>query len=423
MTISVKNVNQLKSAFFYAVEAGTPEKIFSDEIKSLLPKDKELKILSLGKAASSMAEKMADMNISQTGIVVTNDENFRYIENFTCFATGHPFPDKRGLNAAKKVELFLEELSDKDHLILLLSGGGSSLLPAPPEGITLKEKTYINKVLLESGLDITEVNAVRRVFSRLKGGRLAQKAYPTGITQFVFSDVLDDSLETIASGVAAPDPYEFSEVQKILTKTKLNNIKFVSDFIAKIGKNKNLLPLKKDNKVFEKIKTYLLANNETCVNAAKIFFENENYFVNSFCQKLQGEASLIGSQLADSIIKTTSKDKSLSIFGGETTVTVKDNNGKGGRSQELALSFAISMNKNYNQKKPWAILSAGTDGRDGPTDAAGAIITSNSKINISDAIKSLHKNDSYNFLNKNKLLFKTGGTNTNLGDLVFILNL
>ena len=422
MTISVKHVNQLKSAFFYAVEAGTPEKIFSDEIKSLLPKDKELKILSLGKAASSMAEKMANMNISQTGIVVTNDENFRPIENFTCFATGHPFPDKRGLNAAKKVELFLEELSDKDHLILLLSGGGSSLLPAPPEGITLKEKTYINKVLLESGLDITEVNAVRRVFSRLKGGRLAQKAYPTGITQFVFSDVLDDSLETIASGVAAPDPYEFSEVQKILTKTKLNNIKFVSDFIAKVGKNKNLLPLKKDNKVFEKIKTYLLANNETCVNAAKIFFENENYFVNSFCQKLQGEASLIGSQLADSIIKTINKDKSLSIFGGETTVTVKNSYGKGGRSQELALSFAISMNKNYNKKKPWAILSAGTDGRDGPTDAAGAIITSNSKINIPDAIKSLHKNDSYNFLNKNKLLFKTGGTNTNLGDLVFILN-
>ena len=422
MTISVKHVNKLKSAFFYAVEAGTPEKIFSDEIKSLLPKDKELKILSLGKAASSMAEKMANMNISQTGIVVTNDENFRPIENFTCFATGHPFPDKRGLNAAKKVELFLEELSDKDHLILLLSGGGSSLLPAPPEGITLKEKTYINKVLLESGLDITEVNAVRRVFSRLKGGRLAQKAYPTGITQFVFSDVLDDSLETIASGVAAPDPYEFSEVQKILTKTKLNNIKFVSDFIAKVGKNKNLLPLKKDNKVFEKIKTYLLANNDTCINAAKIFFENENYFVNSFCQKLQGEASLIGSQLADSRIKTTSKDKSLSIFGGETTVTVKNSNGKGGRSQELALSFAISMNKNYNQKKPWAILSAGTDGRDGPTDAAGAIITSNSKINISDAIISLHKNDSYNFLNKNKLLFKTGGTNTNLGDLVFILN-
>ena len=171
-----------------------------------------------------------------------------------------------------------------------------------------------------------------------------------------------------------------------------------------------------------KIKTYLLANNETCVNAAKIFFENENYFVNSFCQKLQGEASLIGSQLADSIIKTINKDKSLSIFGGETTVTVKNSYGKGGRSQELALSFAISMNKNYNKKKPWAILSAGTDGRDGPTDAAGAIITSNSKINISDAIKSLHKNDSYNFLNKNKLLFKTGGTNTNLGDLVFILN-
>ena len=106
MTISVKHVNQLKSAFFYAVEAGTPEKIFSDEIKSLLPKDKELKILSLGKAASSMAEKMADMNISQTGIVVTNDENFRHIENFTCFATGHPFPDKRGLNAAKKLNCF-----------------------------------------------------------------------------------------------------------------------------------------------------------------------------------------------------------------------------------------------------------------------------------------------------------------------------
>ena len=128
------------------------------------------------------------------------------------------------------------ELSEKDHLILLLSGGGSSLLPAPPEGITLKEKTYINKVLLESGLDIKEVNAVRRVFSRLKGGRLAQKAYPTGITQFVFSDVLDDSLETIASGVAAPDPYEFSEVQKILTKMFLVGINLSKKFgIGKIS--------------------------------------------------------------------------------------------------------------------------------------------------------------------------------------------
>jgi len=287
----------------------------------------------------------------------------------------------------------------------------------------LKEKIYINKRLLESGIDIKQVNAVRRLFSRLKGGRLLKRAYPASVTQLIFSDVMDDSLETIASGIAAPDPYDLKDVKNILIKTNLFEEYFILNYIKKIEKNQNLLPLKSSNKIFQNVRNYILANNKTCLDKAIKVLKEELTFEKPIGIKLTGEASSMGIKLAKWLISKVNEKPFFTALGGETTVTLnKLSLGKGGRCQELALSFALYMKKNFNEKK-WIILAAGTDGRDGPTNAAGAIITSDKKINIFEGQEYLKKNDSYNFLIKNRLLLKTGGTNTNLGDLVIVVML
>ena len=424
--MSIKNIYlpKIKSAFLQAVDAGKPENIFSERIKNYLPLSKEIKVLAVGKAASSMVEQIIKLNIANTGMLVTNSENYRKIKGFECFSTGHPLPDKKGLNASTKVELFLDNLDESHHLLILLSGGGSSLLPAPAHGISLKEKIYINERLLESGVDIKQVNAVRRLFSRLKGGRLLKRAFPAKVSQLIFSDVMDNSLETIASGIAAPDPYDLNDVKKILERTNLLKEPFILNYIKKIEKNSNLLPLKKNNKVFKNVKNYILANNKTCLDKAIKIMKEELTFKKPIGIKLAGEASSMGIRLAKWLINKVNEKPFFTALGGETTVTLqKLSTGKGGRCQELALSFALYMEKNFNEKNEWIIFAAGTDGRDGPTDTAGAIITSDNKINTSEALKYLKKNDSYNFLLKNKLLFKTGGTNTNLGDLVIMVML
>lgn len=417
----ILNDQEVKSAFLKAISAGKPEKILTEKIKNLIPENKILKILALGKAASSMAETIIKLQIGFEGIIITNEENFREVSGFKCFATGHPIPDARGLEATQNVELMLENLNENNHLLLLLSGGGSSLMPAPCEGITLEQKIFLNERLLESGVDINQVNAVRRLFSRLKGGRLAERAYPAGITQIIFSDVMGDNLETIASGIAAPDPIQLNKVYKILYKTNLMQEKFVSRHIEKIINNPGILPLKKENKIFHNVKNYIAANNDTCVKQAKKTLEKKMSYINSSSLKLEGEASKMGNKLAKWFIKNVQKGRCFTVTGGETTVTLNlSTSGKGGRSQELALSYALYMKQNFNQKRDWIILSAGTDGRDGPTDAAGAMISSHHKLNINQAKKSLGNHDSYNFLLRNHMLVKTGGTNTNLGDIVIL---
>ena len=421
MSDKILNYQTVKSAFLKAIDAGKPEKVLTDKIKDLIPKNKNLKILALGKAASSMAETILKLQIKFEGIIITNEENFREVSGFNCFVTGHPIPDARGLEATRNVEVMLDKLNENNHLLLLLSGGGSSLMPAPCEGITLKQKIFLNERLLESGVDINQVNAVRRLFSRLKGGKLAEKAYPAGITQIIFSDVMDDNLETIASGIAAPDPIQLNNVYKILKKTQLIQESFVSKHIEKIRSNPSILPLKKNNKVFYNVKNYIVANNDTCVKQAKKTLEKKVSFINSSSLKLEGEASEMGNKLAKWFIKNAQKDRCFTVIGGETTVTLDlSTSGKGGRSQELALSYALYMKQNFNQKRDWIILSAGTDGRDGPTDAAGAIISSHHKLDIHQAKKSLNNHDSYNFLLAKNMLIKTGGTNTNLGDIVIL---
>ena len=419
-----KSAEQLILAFDAAIIAGNPRKVLIKKIPFLFPKKlKPTFVLAIGKAASSMAEAIKTLNITVPGIIITNDENFRKIEGFDCIASGHPNPDIRGLNASKKVIKIISKLNRKDHLLLLLSGGGSALLPYPSKGISLKEKNIINQRLLEKGINIHKVNAVRRLFSRLKGGRLAKLAEPAKITQLVFSDVPGDNLETIASGLAAPDPVLLDDTLKILRETNLLKIPFVSNYIKKIQNNLISEPIRENDTVFNNVETYILASNSLCIDASSNYLSSNLNQINSKPPPLEGEASEMGIILAEWLIKNVSEESCYTISGGETTVTLNPNNKSiGGRSQELAISFSLTMHKNCNLfHRKWAILAAGTDGRDGPTDAAGAIIASEDSFDITHAEQALKVNESYKFLSDSNLLFKTNGTDTNLGDLVIII--
>ena len=179
--------------FAAALEAGAPGQITRDAYLKL--EEKPSHVIALGKAAGAMATAVRDGGYDGPGLVITTDENHRQIDGFDCIASAHPVPDERGLNAATTVETLVAGLGQTDHLLLLISGGGSALLPAPAIGISLAQKTALNDMLLASGLNIHAMNIVRRLFSRLKGGQLARLAAPARITQFLLSDVPGDNID------------------------------------------------------------------------------------------------------------------------------------------------------------------------------------------------------------------------------------
>ncbi len=417
------NKKIITKAFEEGISSGNPEVLVSKKINKLSKNNfSPSHFLSIGKAAISMAKAIIKFNPSIPGIILTNDDNFKKIDGYKCFNASHPIPDSRGYEAYLDIKIFLNSLKKSDHLILLLSGGGSALLPAPAQGITLEQKIKINTELLRSGLDINKVNAIRRLFSSFKGGKMALIASPAKITQLLISDVPGDNLESIASGLASPDPIPLNETLKYLKETGLIKEAFVQRFLKKVQLGKISLPLNKNHSVFKNVSSYILANNSLCKKTIQSFLLKSFNLLDEIPPKLEGEASQMGKKLADWSFKNF-KSNSFIVIGGETTVTISEENNKnlGGRSQEVALSFAINVFEENSLNLPWIILSAGTDGKDGPTDAAGAVISSNCKFNLSDAKNYLKRHDSYNFLKKTSSLIKLKPTGTNLGDIVIII--
>ena len=196
--------DQARGAFDAALAAGHPGAVTLAAMQRL--ESPPTAIIAIGKAAASMAGAVREAGCSAPGIIVTTDESYVDIDGMTSFASAHPVPDERGLAASAAVSALAAQLGEDDHLLLLISGGGSALLPAPADGISLDDKKALNEALLASGLDIHDMNAVRRLFSALKGGRLARLAAPARITQFLLSDVPGDRFESIARGPAIADP-------------------------------------------------------------------------------------------------------------------------------------------------------------------------------------------------------------------------
>ena len=398
--------------------------------KKTYKKVKDIFVICIGKASVDMALTAKSIFSKKslkikTGIVVVNKENFKNVKGFKCFSSGHPIPDSNGLKAAKFIKNTLKNLDKDDLVLMLISGGGSALLPFPVNGVSLKDKILTNKLLLGSGANIKEINSVRKHLSQFKGGNLIKLCYPAKIHGLILSDVIGDDLGSISSGMTTYDETKFSDVLSILKKYKLWGklpVK-VKNYISEGLKEKKLETPKKNNKIFKETTNTLIGSNTICLKN-----------INDYCKKKMLNSKIIFYNIDMDVkkfseyfvkkIKTIKSKKPLILLsGGETTVKVKGS-GKGGRNQEFSLHFLKEMRRK-SLKKDFFLLSAGTDGRDGPTNAAGGIVDASSideikkkNINLNEELK---KNNSYDVLKKINSLVIIKGTNTNVADIQILL--
>lgn len=323
--------------------------------------------------------------------------------------------------------LELAEGADEDDLVIcLISGGGSAMMTLPREELTLEDKQMVTRLLLRSGADIAEMNTVRKHLSEFKGGWLAKKAQPATVLSLILSDVVGDPLDSIASGPTAPDPTTFRDAIDILEKYKLwNEVPSRVRDILKMGDDGHLPETPKPNDTaFNTVHNVIIGSNRMACLAAKTKLNKLGFNTNLLTSHLQGEAKEAGIFLASIANEILSSGNPLPrpaaiVVGGETTVTVKGN-GIGGRNQELVLSAATKI----NGKKGLSIGSIGTDGIDGPTEAAGAIVDGKTLIRGTemglDYKKALSNNDSHTYLSALGDLVITGPTGSNVNDLAVL---
>ncbi|MDI6890761.1 MAG: glycerate kinase [Thermodesulfovibrionales bacterium] len=428
-------VSEIFNASLKAVNPYESAKPYIDRIYSIYQNDNynKLFVIGFGKAVCSMAKAAEDSlaSLINAGIVITKYGHcylpFKPEKIEVCEA-GHPVPDASGLKAAKKIIRLVSDTDERTFIVCLISGGGSALLVSPYEGVSLGEKQKITELLLKAGANINELNTVRKHISRVKGGRLAELAYPAKVISLILSDVIGDRLDVIASGPTSPDKTTYGEALRILEKYGLMDGCPQSILEVLYKGAKGLIPEtpKEGNIVFERVENIIIGSNKKALSAAKEKAEGSGFYAEIISSELTGEARDAGKWLAKKAIRTRDalsvkrNARICLISGGETTVTVKGN-GVGGRNMELALSFAMEI----EGIDGIILLSAGTDGTNGPTDAAGAIIDGYT-VKKAKAIglnpkKYLNNNDSYNFFKKIDGLFITGPTGTNVMDIQIIL--
>lgn len=388
----------------------------------------KIHLVAFGKAACAMADAARQIIpahwLSPPGIAVTNYENATRIENIQVMAASHPLPDEAGLKAAQAVADKVIHARQHELVLVLVSGGGSALLPFPAPGVSLMDKIQTTDLLLACGATINEVNCVRKHLSQLKGGGLARLAAPADLHALMLSDVLGDDLSSIASGPTVADATYFSDAVAILqdkgiwtklpepVRTHLN--KGLSGEVAETPKNGDPL--------FANTGHTLLGSNRISVNAILRKASEMGYEATLYNDQMRGEARDVAEKLvlhAKQLTQQGLKKTTALLAGGETTVTLKGS-GRGGRNQEMALAFALAARR-HGLGGDWVFLSGGTDGRDGPTDAAGGLVDPGTLARITNPEAFLDNNDSYHALQQANHLLETGATGTNVADLQILL--
>ena len=386
-------------------------------------------VVGMGKASARMAASL-EMTIGERiddGLVVTADGYGVPTERVKVVEASHPVPDERGLAAARQIAQLADSAGENDLVIVLISGGGSALLTYPVDDVELSELAETNELLLRSGATIQEINTVRKHLSQLKGGRLASRAFPAAVVSLILSDVAGDPLDAIASGPTVPDPTTYDDAARIMLGHKLwDEVPLaVRSHIDKGRSGDAPETPKSGNEVFSRVTTAIIGSGtdaaEAALNEAKVL----GYHSLLLTTTLQGEAREVGNVLSSIAREEVLHERPLPlpamiVAAGETTVTITGA-GKGGRNQELALSAAIGIERLSGV----AIASVGTDGRDGPTDAAGGIVDGETIVNLRaqgiDPNEMLAENDSYHALASVGDLITTGPTGTNVADLCLIL--
>ncbi len=367
----------------------------------------ETVVLAVGKAAMRMAQAAKERVSGDVDLlVITNYENAHPVDYAKVYSAGHPVPDQAGARAAQYVITKLQALGADDHILALISGGGSALMPAPAQGITLADKATVSRLLLGCGAAIDEMNMVRQQLSRLKGGGLLRMAAPAPVRALILSDVVGDDLRIIASGPTVGPVGTGAQAAEMLKSYGV-----WGDLPASV--KTHLTQATPDLPPLPKAQNKLIGSNPISVAAMK-----------SAAPKAQVFASpLIGdvSQAAEIVMKSP---KGITLFGGETTVRLTGT-GLGGRNQELALRVALLAEQQQGWQGDWVFLSGGTDGRDGPCDAAGGLVDNTTLTRMRGAgISSeglLANNDSYHALQSCNDLLITGPTGTNVADLQVLI--
>jgi hydroxypyruvate reductase len=386
-----------------------------------------LHIIAVGKAACAMAEacqKTISPDKIKSALVITSHENFRPVENCQVIAANHPLPDETGLKAGLRVLKGLQLLQKDSAVLLLLSGGASSLLPCPAEGLSLQDKVITTRLLMDSGASIAQLNCVRKHLSALKGGRMAEQLAPHRSHSLILSDVPDNDLSVIASGPTYADETTFSDAISILHQQNIwDKVPCsIRQHLCKGQQKKITETPKADNRCFRYVNHTLVGDNQTSLEAIKQQAEKMAYRVIDYQHPLSGESRIEAEKLVIWLMNNHAEfgtGKIALITGGETTVKVTGN-GRGGRNQEMALSFALAA-EYHGLSGQWLFLSGGTDGIDGPTDAAGGMVDPGTLKRIDNAREKLENNDSYSALAQSKDLLLTGATRTNVADIQILL--
>ena len=393
-------------------------------------------VLGVGKAVWTMAEGVLKIlstdNIRKKiadGVIITKDGHSgeSLLKPLDVFEASHPVPDERGIKATREIISILKKAGEKDLVIFLVSGGGSALYESLPDGISLDDLKSLTGILLSCGAEIEEINTIRKQLSLVKGGKTAVLAYPSTMVSLILSDVLGSPLEFIASGPTVPDSGTLQDVEKILEKYKLekkipSSIKdFIREGIEK-GKNSNAA----EEEFFTKSTSLVIGDNITMTEAAKEFAESAGYNTMILSNWIRGEARFVGEfftflarQVETGGVFPVPTPCCI-IASGEPTVTLRGE-GKGGRCQEASLAFSM-MSSGLTRS---LFLAAGSDGTDGPNDAAGGIGSregfKKGKTQNLNIRKHLESNDSYNYLKETEDLIITGPTGTNVNDLFLLL--
>jgi hydroxypyruvate reductase len=386
-------------------------------------------VVGCGKAAAPMAQGVEEVlgdRISR-GLVVTKYGHVQATRVIGVHEAGHPVPDAAGVAGAEMVLGQLQGLGPDDLVLVLISGGGSALLPAPADGISLAEKQALTRAVLACGADIREINTLRKHISRVKGGQLARAAQPARVATLILSDVVGDPLDAIASGPTAPDPTSYAEALAILDRYGLRgeipgNIRVRLEAGARGEIPETPKP---DDPLFARVQNVIVGSNLQALEAARAEARGLGLRTMILSSSIEGETREIARMHAALAreVRTSANPvgpPACIISGGETTVTLRGS-GKGGRNQEFVLAAALDM-----AGLPDAVvLSAGTDGTDGPTDAAGAIAdgaTCARAIALGlNPRAALDANDAYPFFERLGDLVITGPTNTNVMDIRLLL--
>lgn len=383
-----------------------------------------------GKAACSMAAALEDMIGDRItgGLVITKYEYTRPLKHVTVIEGGHPVPDEQGRAGAEKIMELFEQAGEDDLILFLLSGGGSALMPVPVEGVSLEDKRLTTELLLACGASIHEINAIRKHISAIKGGNLARAACPATLVTLILSDVIGDDLDVIASGPTVPDNSTYSDCLAIVDKYHLEDRlpHAVLTHLREGAAGNHPETPKPGDPVFDRTSSLIVGSARLSMLAARERAREIGYnalFLSSFIEGETRDAARFHGALVKEIINSGNPlpRPACIISGGETTVTIRGT-GRGGRNMEFVLAAAMEL----RDIEHIAILSGGTDGTDGPTDAAGAVAdgrtVSRARERGINAAACLADNDSYRFFESLGDLIITGPTLTNVMDLrIFIV--